>query len=1040
MVLDKIRNFCQNYKVSLEPKVSIKPSITLFGILSFELLEIEPKDAVELEVADPDNWSPEIKSKISDYLEKILDISLEEYSSQLKKELKTTKIDLIESILEGVEKSIKENPLLTLEEFESRTENRDICGQRYSCFVGRQDDLNVLKDFLTISSNKILVLTGLGAVGKTRLSIEFARLVKREMEDWDVYFIHRENNFNRFHARKYTLLILDETSRYPEIEKSKLIDFVLHPPKESSDMKLILIERPIFKDSIESELRERYASFTNLHLEKGEIAEWYASFTNLHLEKGEIAEFLQQNLDVNAIIYTEYFKEKGKINESKNILAHRVEKYANDICKRSSYRIEEVKLALSRISLITPIRWSEDKEFLKMYKKDLDVVEEIIRLSDSKNLDIFFYRQNPTNKNSNIEYDFRYDPMANFLRAEYIEKDESTDWIQRHISHFPYRMAYNLFLIQRYYPSYFQKVSQNISDIWVSINSSKGNNLEYFKAFLFFTSKFLQSNSQSLEELNLKHFIDSYNFVSSSKCEHEVSSYFTMTLANLVALCGRAERFEDISNCLKEMRELYIKCPENVAENLASGLINAILGYGGAGRFEDVSDCLKETGELYAKHPNDVTEIFGKGLTNAIYYYGSAGQFEDVSDCIKKMKELYKNHPQNVAKEFTCGLKNAVCYYGSAGQFEDLSNCLKQVRELYSKHPNDVAKEFAGGLTNAILGYGNAGRFKDVSDCIKEMRKLYLKHQKDVAEELANGLTNAILVYGSAGQFEDVNNCLKEIREVYTKYPKDVAEKLANGLTNAISRYGSAGRFDDVNDCLNEMEELYVKYPDNIAEKLASGLINAIKYYSSANRSDDLSDCLKRMRELYTKHPPNVGKKLACGLINAIGFYGSSGLFEDMRYCLKEMEELYTKDPGNATEEYPQGLYNAISHYGSAGRFEEMKYCLKEMKGLYIKSPESIAELFAKGLYNAIYRYDISGRFDDVNNCLEEMKEIYTKYPENVAKPLAKGLISAINYYNSIGRFYDLNDCLKEMKELYTKYPKFVAEEYASVARVFGVI
>lgn len=1040
MVLDKITNFCQNYKVNLEPKVSIKPSITLFGILAFELLEIEPKDAIELEAIDPDNWSPEIKCKINEYLQKILEISLEEYSSQLKQELKTTEANVIKSILEGIAKSIKESSLLTLEEFESRTENRDVCSQRYSCFVGRKDDLNKLKDFLTISSDKILVLTGPGAIGKTRLSIEFARLVKREMEDWDVYFIHHENNFNRFHARKYTLLILDETSRYPEIERSKLIDFVLHPPKESSYMKLILIARPIFKDSIESDLRERYASFTDLHLEKGNIAEFLQQ--NLYVNENIALkiEKLADNSFLNAIFYNEYFKEKGKINESKNILAHRVAKYAKDICNRSSYRIEEVRLALSRISLITPISWSEDKEFLKMYKKDLDVIEEIIRLSDSKNLDLLFYSHNPATKNSNIEYDFRYDPIADFLRAEYIEKDESADWIQRHIFYFPYRMAYNLFLIQRYYPNYSQKVSQNISDIWVNINSSKGNNLEYFEAFLFFTSKFLQSNSQLLEELNLKNFIDSYNFVSSSQCEHEVSSYFTKTLANLVALCGRAGRFEDVNNCLKEIRELYIRDPENVAEKLASGLINAIDSYGGVGRLKDVSACLKEMGELYEKHPNDVAEKLARGLTNAIDSYGSAGQFEDVDDCLKQMRIIYTKCPNNVAKESVRCFKNAIYYYGNAGQFEDVDNCLKQMREIYTKHPNDVAKDFAGGLTNAILSYSNASRFKDISDCTKEMRMLYAKYQKSVAEELADCLINAIVSYGNAGQFNDVSNCLKDIREVYMIYPKNLAEKLANGLTNAISCYGSAGLFDDVSDCLNEIEILYMKCPDKVVEKLASCLINAIKYYGSANQSDDLSNCLKRMRELYNEHPQKVAKKLARGLINVIGFYGSSGLFEDMRYCLREMEELYTRYPGNVAEEYPQGLYNAISYYGGAGLFEDMRYCLKGMKGLYIKSPDNIAELFAKGLYNAIYRYDISGRFDDVNNCLKEMEEIYTKYPEKVAKPLAKGLISSINYYNSIGQFDDLNGCLKEIKELYTKYPKFVAEEYANVARVYGVI
>ena len=99
---DKITNYFQNYKVNLGPQVALKPSITLFGILSFELLEIKPKEAVELEAVYPDKWNSEIEYKIKEYLQKILDISLEEYSSQLKKELETTKIETVESILDAV--------------------------------------------------------------------------------------------------------------------------------------------------------------------------------------------------------------------------------------------------------------------------------------------------------------------------------------------------------------------------------------------------------------------------------------------------------------------------------------------------------------------------------------------------------------------------------------------------------------------------------------------------------------------------------------------------------------------------------------------------------------------------------------------------------------------------------------------------------------------------------------------------------------------------------------------------------------------------
>ncbi|WP_440948303.1 hypothetical protein ACSAZL_08780 [Methanosarcina sp. T3] len=820
MVLDKIRNFCQNYKVNLEPKVSIKPSITLFGILSFELLEIEPKDAVELEAIDPENWSPETKTKINEYLQNILDMSLEEYCSQLKKELEKTKIETVKSILESVTKNIKESPLLTLDEFESRTENRDVCSKEYSKFVGRQDDLNSLKDFVTISSDKILILTGPGAIGKTRLSIEFARLMRREIEDWDVYFIHRENNFNKFRARKYTLLILDEASRYPEIERSKLIDFVLHPPKESSYMKLILISRPIFKDSIESDLRERYASFTDLHLEKGNIAEFLQHNLDVKENIALKIEKLADNSFLNAIFYNEYFKEKGKINESKNILAHRVEKYANDICNRSSYRIEEVRLALSRISLITPVSWAEDKEFLKMYKKDLDVVEEIIRLSDSRNLDLLFYRQSSFTKNTNVKYDFRYDPVADFLRAEYIKKDESVSWIQKHISYFPYRMTCNLFLIQRYAPNHSQRVSQIISEIWMGINSSKGNNLEYFEAFVFLTSDFLPFNLKSIEDLNLDNLIDSYKSVSSSSFKHEVSFYYSSTLANLIIPCGLVKRFDYVNNCLKEMRDICKKDSDNMAEIFAKGLCNAINSYGIAQRFEDVNNCIKEMRELSRLYPDHVAEIFAKGLHDAMNHYNRARRFDNICDFLSEVRDLYKEHPNEVVDKLAKCLHIAICYSGSNEQFNDMSYFLDETRELYNEYPGYVVEELAKSLANATHYYGSTKRFDDMHNCLKEMDDLYKKYPDNVAEKLAYGFINATNYYGSSGQFDYVHEYLNKMKEICKEYPDHLAEKFSKCLYNAIYYYNSAGRFQDVNNCLKEAKILYKKHPDSVDEKL----------------------------------------------------------------------------------------------------------------------------------------------------------------------------------------------------------------------------
>lgn len=48
-----------------------------------------------------------------------------------------------------------------------------------------------------------------------------------------------------------TLLVLDDASRYGD--KDRLVDFVL---ERNDNIELLLLDRPIFKDGVENQLRE----------------------------------------------------------------------------------------------------------------------------------------------------------------------------------------------------------------------------------------------------------------------------------------------------------------------------------------------------------------------------------------------------------------------------------------------------------------------------------------------------------------------------------------------------------------------------------------------------------------------------------------------------------------------------------------------------------------------------------------------------------------------------------------------------------------
>jgi len=304
MVREKIKTWLQ--KCGIETEIS--PAITLFGIITFSVARIRADP-------NPDKWGEKQKQEIADILDKGLKISLKEFSEYLKEETKEKTRKEIEieiknihesfkNEIEKIVKSIIETPVITLEEFKKRNEIRPLL--KYKKFIGRDEELSELHNFLTVNTNKIMFIVGEGGIGKTRLAIEFGEQAKDK--NWDVYFIHRFKDFRSIRNTGKILLILDDTSRYPD--RIRLIDFVQNPPSGDLDIKLLLFDRPIFKGSVESDLRENEISTRTIEIKKGDII----TFLKQNFEEIEEDIIIQidrlcENSFIYAAFYAEYYKE-----------------------------------------------------------------------------------------------------------------------------------------------------------------------------------------------------------------------------------------------------------------------------------------------------------------------------------------------------------------------------------------------------------------------------------------------------------------------------------------------------------------------------------------------------------------------------------------------------------------------------------------------------------------------------------------------------------------------------------------------------------
>jgi|GEM_PF-2529532 hypothetical protein len=794
-------------KVQSKLDFELTPSLSLFGIISVSFGEIG---------TNPDEWRDELKEKIThDFLEKI-GISLEEYSNLLIKEVKelasTFKKDIADTLnqykkeFEEIVRLIKENPVLTLDEFR----RREI--QKEYKFVGRNEELKELHDFLKNPNEKIKVIFGEGGAGKTRLSIKFAEEIKN-LKDWDVYFINRYKDFYPINIYKNTLLILDEAIKHKD--RNKLYDFILNASPEGYLIKLLLIIRPIFIDSIKSELVEMSISFNSSIVAKGDIFQ-FLNENYKQIEEDKIIKIEQEcgNSFVWASFLAEYFLEKGKIGKLEEVLDNRVTKYMKDIEHRIKKDISDIKNIFYLISLVTPIDWGEDKKYFKeeLSQTNYEILDSIINVAEFSQSDLLFFFNN--------RYEIKPDLIVEYLILKSIKDKVFDKWANKFSSYMPFRISYNVFLTKLIEEKTLGKTQKFLEDVWDSLNKEEYNTPEYFLAIILYTGTFRHGSFCDISRANLKKWKQNYKKITDKYPEKEVRESFTMSLVNAGNIYGEKGDTPKVEVCLEELRTLHKEHPEKkVKESFAMSLVNAGSFYGKNDDTPKVERCLEELRTLHGEHPEkEVREKLASGLVNAGHFYGKKDDTPNMERCLEELRALHREYPEKeVRKIFVKVLVYVGSIYGEKDDTPKVEVCLEELRALHREYPEkEIRKILARVLVYAGNFYGKKGDLLKVQGCLEELRTLHKEHpEKEARKEFARVLYCAGVHYAEEGHTPNMERCLEELRTLHGEYPeKEARKELASALLYAGVHYAEKDDLSKVKEFLSELEKLYNQYKD----------------------------------------------------------------------------------------------------------------------------------------------------------------------------------------------------------------------------------
>ena len=437
----------------------------------------------------------------------------------------------------------------------------------YEIFIGRKDELNKLHTFLE-TDNDIMVMYGEGGVGKTKLSLEFAKQLT-QMGEWNIYFLDPYIiEFDNLPYGDKILIILDDAT-----DITKRNEFINSLSRHlGTDLKLLLINRPIYNESIKKIVTQDNFSPTFLPVGKGDIISFlkaYCDWLDDNTAK-KINEKCLNSFDF-AFFFAEYYKEKGEIGDVDDVIDRKAKLYIEDIATVTNQDPVDVRKAIKLLSLLTPFHWDDldNLEKIRGLRSKSKSLERVLEYVEDHKSDILYYSDN--------DFVIKPDPLADFLRAEFLNEDTSNENWRRLFPYMALRISINTFVLPRYDSKNEMRAIEVLSQMWEELNNTCGKNPEYFSAITFFTGDLSQTSLFDVNKINIKHWLNCYKEISKHCPEDEtVRKQLAMGLVNATSDYGRKDLWAEMKEVLEELRGINEKNPqdETVREKLAMGLVN----------------------------------------------------------------------------------------------------------------------------------------------------------------------------------------------------------------------------------------------------------------------------------------------------------------------------------------------------------------------------------------------------------------------------------------------------------------------------------
>ena len=922
--------------------------------------------------------------------------------------------------------------------------------------VGRDSELEKLHAFLTEPA-PIFIISGPGGQGKTKLALEFCRIITEE-QNWLAYFLEtgEYNQWNHFKLKERCLIVIDYA--YSHSNRKGLVD---HVRQNVKDIKLLLLERDGPVDLLEREIRSSnldsdkkaiLSELCPLRLgplsEKEELRIFSASMQGADPPKG-LYKATGGNPLISLLAIDLYRESPDSFDPgtlSKNtILRRRLDYVDKQLGSLGDEKIRQIWCFLAVCALVRGIS-THDLKWMPKTAPDFEMSVNKVGLKalmDEAKV-VLFTSIRP--KEGSLVEEFRIEPdliAAAILSRTFFEEDGALfgllqDFVEALLPYRSIGIALTLRLVFQDLPekeALAVKATMAKAIEWLLNQDPAQGKFDYVTAILILLSMGVPSELKR-EKIadNLLKWSENESLTGEQLANLcMVIQILTPKVETSKALLRIADHKSFVGNPIARFLYFISRTSENIV--LASALVKKA-------RVKDPANLFIAAIaiELNVDHDDAKKILLGssdmkQGLYLLAVVLFNAFNTISATDLVKaevylgELRQLYADYDEPVVRGSLARALNNAISRSRKGRF--IEPYLDELRNLHAVHDEPTLRELlATALYNAFHNVSKADPVRaDVY--LGELRQLCADHDEPVVREwLAKALYN-VIYHTSKTNLVGAEVYLGELRELYADHDESpVREQLAKALTNAVVRSRDQKAIDSY---LDELRKLYADCDEPaVRDLLATALNNAVARSQNQKAIDRYLD---ELRQLHADHYELVVREcLAKALTNAVFQSREQHAIE---VYLSELRQLHADHDELVVREcLAKALNNAVMR---SREQKPMDRYLGELRVLHADRSESgLRESLAKALFNA---FTITSESDPAlaDVYLGELHQLHDDHDESsVREWLAKALFNAF-FSASEANQVKAEVYLDELRVLHSTYNESVLIELFGKAVLLGL-